>query len=117
VRRLDKMGHLGIVKASMAIQELPPLDSRSIEFDVGREARRTLVDLIRGDPPTTILGVLLRHREDGVTIEAIAEALDEPVGLIGWNVEKLEKEDLCVRVAMEGTRKVVPIAAYTARNE
>lgn len=94
---------------------LPPLDSRSTSFDVDREVRRTLVDLIREDEPTTIMGVLLAHR-DGVTVEEIADKLDEPVGLIHWNVEKLEHEYLCIRMAMEGTRKVLPIASYIERN-
>jgi hypothetical protein len=114
-RRFDAVGHLGIVNADMQVEELPPLDTRSLEFDVGREARRALVDLIRGERPTTIIGMLLEHR-DGITVDAIAQTLQQPVGLIAWNVEKLEDEDLCVRVSMDGVRKVVPIAAYTARN-
>jgi DNA-binding transcriptional regulator GbsR (MarR family) len=95
---------------------LPPLDSRTTSFDVDREVRRTLVDLIREKQPTTIMGVLLAYR-DGVTIEEIADKLDEPVGLIHWNVGKLEDEYLCIRVAIEGTRKVVPIASYIESNE
>jgi hypothetical protein len=95
---------------------LPPLDSRSTSFDVNREIRRTVVDLIRGDPPTTILGVLIAH-SDGVTVEEIADKLDEPVGLIDWNVGKLRKEDLCVRVTLNGVKKVIPAAFYTKRNE
>jgi hypothetical protein len=101
--------------AATHIDELPPLDSRSLQFDIGHEARLTLVDLIRGDQPKTIMGMLLAHR-DGIAIEAIAIALDEPVGLVCWNVEKLEREDLCVLVAMGEGKKVVPIAAYTERN-
>jgi hypothetical protein len=94
---------------------LPPLDSRSTSFDVDREVRRTLVDLIRENEPTTIMGVLLAHR-DGITIEEIADKLDEPVGLIYWNVGKLEDEYLCIRMATEGIRKVVPIASYIENN-
>jgi len=95
---------------------LPPLDSRATSFDVYREIRRTLVDLIRGDPPTTIMGVLLAN-SDGVTVEEIADELDEPVGLIAWNVGKLRKEDLCVRVTLDGMKKVIPAAFYTERND
>jgi hypothetical protein len=94
---------------------LPPLDSRATSFDVDREVRRTLVDIIRENEPTTIMGVLLAHR-DGITIEELADKLDEPVGLIYWNVGKLEDEYLCIRMAMEGTRKVVPIASYIESN-
>jgi hypothetical protein len=96
--------------------ELPPLDSRTLAFDISRETRRTVVDLIRGGEPTTILGVLLANTKEGVTVEAIAEHLDDPVGLVNWNVEKLEKDDLCVRVEMEGHVKVLPLAVYTDRN-
>lgn len=95
---------------------LPPLDSRSISFDVNREIRRAVVDLIRGDPPTTILGILITH-SDGLTVEEIADKLDEPVGLIDWNIRKLRKEDLCVRVTLDGIKKVIPAAFYTERNE
>jgi hypothetical protein len=104
-------------RVAPTIDELPPLDSRALAFDIGRETRRTVVDLIRGGQPTTILGVLLATSEEGITVEAIAERLGNPVGLIDWNVEKLEREDLCVRVAMDETIRVLPLAAYTTRNE
>ena len=94
---------------------LPPLDSRSTGFDVNREVRRTLVDLIRGEEPTTIMGVLLA-RPDGVTVDEIADVLDEPAALVGWNVEKLHREDLCVRVTLDGIKKVIPAAFHTTRN-
>ncbi len=99
-----------------SVDELPPLDSRALSFDIEREARRTLVDIMRGAEPTTILGVLLANSEEGATVESIAERLSEPVGLIGWNVEKIEKEGLCVRMSIDGVSKVLPLAAYTERN-
>jgi hypothetical protein len=98
------------------VDELPPLDSRALSFDIEREARRTLVDIMRGSEPTTILGVLLANSEEGATVESIAELLDEPVGLVGWNVEKIEREGLCVRMSIDGVTKVLPLAAYTERN-
>jgi hypothetical protein len=98
------------------ISLLPPLASESLAFDIARETRRTLVDLIRGSEPTTIMGVLLNERT-GVTIESLAEALNKPPELISWNVEKLESEDLCVRAVIGGVSKVLPIAAYSERNE
>ncbi len=111
------MNYFGTVRTYMrSIEELPPPDSRSTTFDINRELRRTVVDIIRGAEPTTIMGILLAHRE-GVTLKEIADTLDQPVGLVGWNVEKLENDYLCIRVAMEGVRKVIPIASYIDRNE
>ena len=96
---------------------LPPLDSDALAFDISRETRRTLVDLIRENKPTTILGVLLANREHGVTVESIAEDLEDSVGLVSWNIKKLEMEDLCVRVEIDGDVRALPIASYTERNE
>jgi hypothetical protein len=95
--------------------ELPPLDSRALAVDVNDEVRRTLVDLMRDDPPSTILGVIVAH-PGGVAVEEIAERLEQSFGLVDWSVEKLEDDDLCVRIAEGGVRKVLPFAAYTERN-
>ena len=99
------------------VDELPPLDSDALAFDIARETRRTVVDLIRKEKPTTILGVLLAHQAEGVTIEVIARNLQNSIGLINWNLKKLEMEDLCVRVKIEGDVRFLPTAAYTERNE
>jgi hypothetical protein len=104
------------VGSAPPVDELPPLDSRALTFDIARETRRTLVDIMRGEEPTTILGVVLANPDKGATIEAIAKHLDEPVSLVRWNVEKLEKDGLCVRVSMQGVTRVLPLAAYTQRN-
>jgi hypothetical protein len=98
-----------------AAEELPPLDSQALRFDLSQETRRTVVDLIRGSRPSTILGVLI-HSKDGVTVDVIAKELGESVGLVGWNIDKLESEDLCIRVSMDGETKVFPCAGYTERN-
>jgi hypothetical protein len=95
--------------------ELPPLDSRTLDFNVEREIRRTLVDFIRGDRPTTILGLLIAQPE-GVSVAHLAEQLDEPMGLVNWSVERLEDEDLCMRVVIDGVASAVPLAGYTERN-
>lgn len=112
------MGHHAIVgsTAMNMLDTLPPLDSRALSFDVDRETRRTVVDLVRGDRPTTILGVLLAH-SDGLTMAEIADLLEKPIGIVGWQVEKLEHEDLCVRVAEDRLTKVLAFAAYTEHNE
>jgi hypothetical protein len=105
-----------IVKSDMEkAEDLPPLDARLLDFTIEREARRTLVDLIREGAPTTIMGVLLRQR-DGVTVDEIAEQLDEPAGLVSWNIKSLEREDLCVRLTEDGVTRIMPFAAYTERN-
>jgi hypothetical protein len=96
-------------------EEFPPLDSRSVVFDVNRETRRTVVDILRGSEPSTVLGVLVSTPE-GLTMRGIASALDEPVGVVEWNVERLEDEDLCVTVSIDGEVRVLPLAGYTVRN-
>jgi hypothetical protein len=93
-----------------------PLDSREFEIDLGREMRRTVVDLIRGDEPTTILGVLLAS-EGELTITDIASRLQRPIGLVACNVEKLEDEDLCVRIAAGDARMVRLFAPFTNHND
>lgn len=114
---LNRSKILTKIKQDMGAQpeELPPLDSRALAVDVNYEVRRTLVDLIRDDPPTTILGVIVSHPA-GVAVEDIAKRLQQPFGLVDWNVEKLEDDDLCVRIAEGGIKKVLPFAAYTERN-
>ena len=97
--------------------DLPPLDSRALDFDVCHEMRRTVVDLIRGIEPSTITGVLLAHVNEGVTIATLSAKLDCAPGLIAWNVERLEEDDLCVRTEIDGEIKVLPFAPFTERNE
>lgn len=109
-------GELIVSRSMVNVELFPPLDTQTLAFDVNREMRRTLVDLIRGRAPTTIMGVLLSEPE-GVTTEAIADRLGANIGVIHLNVEKLESEDLCVRVALDGLKKVVPLAGYSDRNE
>lgn len=95
--------------------DLPALDSRTLRVDVGRETRRAIVDLIRGVQPTTVLGVLLANA-GGVTTDVIARQLDRPVGEVAWRINKLEGDDLCTRVAVDGVTMALPFAAYTDRN-
>jgi len=95
---------------------LLPLDSRDYEIDLDREMRRTLVELIRGTTPSTVLGALLAS-DGGLTIEEISERLNRPPGSIVWNVEKLEDDDLCVRIPANETRKVRLFAPFTECND
>lgn len=100
----------------MEISSLPPLDTSTLEFDVDHEIRRTLVDLMRGAAPTTILGLLLANSE-GIDIGEISGHLGVRENLVNWSVDKLEGEDLCVKVEVDGSIFAVPLAAYTSRNE
>ena len=94
-----------------------PLSSRDLEFDIYSEMRHAVVDVIRRNKPSSVLGVLMAHTEDqAITLSQIAYQLDSPVGEVEWTVEKLEEEDLCERVADDGQIRVVAFAAYSARN-
>jgi hypothetical protein len=93
-----------------------PLGSRDLEFDMCIEMRRATVDVIRGNRPSSVLGILMMSRDAAVTVEEIAEQLDRPVGEVSWTVEKLEEEDLCERVNRAGVTQIVAFAAFSARN-
>lgn len=98
------------------IEYLLPLDSRDYEIDLDREMRRTFVELIRGNDPSTVLGCLLASK-GGLTIEELAERLDRPTGSVAWNVEKLEDDDLCLRIRSDNKRTVRLFAPYTQDND
>ena len=88
------------------------LDPRATVPDVCREARQTVVDQIRGNPPTTVLGVLVEHRGP-VPMSVLSEMLGKGKDEIEWTVEVLEDEDLCARVAQGDQVFVAPFAPYT----
>jgi hypothetical protein len=72
--------------------------------------------MIRGDDPTTVLGVLMMS--DGPVLpEHIAITLDVPVDKVHNTVDMLEDEELCVQVIINGLRHVQAFAAYSALNE
>jgi len=98
------------------IRSLPPLDTKALEFNVAHEVRLTLVDLMRGAAPSTVLGLLLAN-SDGIEVSEIAARLGVDETHVHWNINKLEDDDLCVRVEVKGSTVAVPLAAYTSRNE
>lgn|SRR6476646_2113083 len=87
------------------------LDARAAVPDLCREARQTVVDQIRGNPPTTVLGVLV-DRGGPVAMSAIGEALGKGLDEIEWTVEVLEEGDLCARLLEGGKVFVAPFAPY-----
>jgi hypothetical protein len=89
---------------------------RAVDPSFLAEVRGVAVDSIRGDSPTTVLGVIMRNPE-GVTIEAVAKSLHIPAEVVLDTVEILEAEDLCERVAGNGARAtVMAFAAFSSRN-
>jgi hypothetical protein len=84
--------------------------------DLGRELRRAVVDLLRDQEPSCVLGVLMMRRE-ALTVEAIAGLLGMPVVEVEWTVEMLEDEELCARITHNRLSKVVGFAAHSPRNE
>lgn len=88
-------------------------DSRELVPDICRETRQFAVDMIRGDRPTTVLGVLLdRERDDPISLEALAGRLGQSVGAVTWTVEMLEQEQLCGHVIHDGVTRVLAMAPY-----
>ena len=79
--------------------------------------RHAIVDMIRNEEPTSVLGVLVQwHGRDRLTVEAVAGLLSKPVAEVEWTVDMLEAEDLCVRYNDEGISYVTAFAAYSERN-
>jgi hypothetical protein len=97
------------------IEEVVRNDSEHKGPDVCRETRAAIVDMIRGQKPTTVLGLLL-WRNEPLTKESIAGLLGKSVQEVAWTVEMLELEDLCAQVTENGVKKVKAFAAYSERN-
>lgn len=90
------------------------LDPRTAVPDVCRETRQTVVDQIRGNPPSTVLGLLVAQGGP-VALTAIADTLGKDLEEVEWTVEVLEEGNLCARL-IEGERIfVAPFAPYSLR--
>lgn len=70
-----------------------------------------MVDQIRGNPPTTVLGVLV-ERGGPVAMSVIGETLGKSWDEIEWTVEVLEEGDLCARLLEGDEVFVAPFAPY-----
>lgn len=90
------------------------LDPRAAVPDVCREARQTVIDQIRGNRPTTVLGVLV-ERGGPIAMSVISEQLGKNRDEIEWTVEVLEEGDLCARLVEGDQVFVAPFAPYGAR--
>jgi hypothetical protein len=90
-------------------------DARAAVPDICREARQTVVDQIRGNPPTTVLGVLV-DRGGPIALSALGETLGKKQEEIEWTVEVLEDGDLCARLVEQGQVFVAPFAPYSLGN-
>jgi DNA-binding transcriptional regulator GbsR (MarR family) len=80
------------------------------------EIRGAAVDIIRGDAPGTVIGLLMDAR-DALPLESIAQTLGLSLDAVVERIELLEEEDFCERVTRDGLTKAIAFAAYTARNE
>jgi hypothetical protein len=92
------------------------VDSRAAIPDICREARRAVIDIIRGDEPTTVLGYLIANRDRQLGLNEIAKALGKPVDEVDWTTEMLEQDELCVRFADGKSTQVMALAPYSPRN-
>jgi hypothetical protein len=92
------------------------VDSRTAVPDICRETRRTVIDIIRGDRPTTVLGYLVANRDRQLDLEEIAQALGKPKDEVNWTTEVLEQDELCVRFVDGKSTVVMALAPYSPRN-
>jgi hypothetical protein len=79
--------------------------------DVCTETRQLAIDLIHGDKPSTVLGLLIQ-RNSALTLEAIAGLLGKSIAEVIWTIEVLETEKLCARIRENGLLKARAFAPY-----
>jgi hypothetical protein len=99
------------LESAFIAHEPEGLDSRAQVPDVCKETRQALIDQIRGDTPTTVLGLLV-GRGRPLTAESIAGLLDKEVDDVEWIVDVLEEEALCARIFENNLMKIVAFAPY-----
>ena len=73
---------------------LPGRDARDLVPDVRNEALQVVKDSIRGDRPSTVLGVLI-DRMRPIELVTIAGLISTPLPQVHWTVEVLEAEGFC----------------------
>jgi hypothetical protein len=98
------------------------------EWNLAKELRLTVVDLIRGDRPSTVLGYMMSKDErpetrGGGHLEQQPVTREEIAGMIGRELvdveaisELLIEQDLASPLTEHGLKKVMPYAFYTDAN-
>jgi hypothetical protein len=71
--------------------------------------------MIRGDKPSTVIGLLVA-RSEPLEVETVAALLGKGIEETRVIVEMLERQDLCARIDDSGLSKIVAFAAYSDRN-
>jgi transcription initiation factor IIE alpha subunit len=90
-------------------------DAPQYEPDICRETRRAIVDMIRDEKPSTVLGLLVERGE--IAIEQIAYTLEMSLEEVRETVSMLEDERLCLRKTFDDPVIIKAFAQYTERNE
>jgi hypothetical protein len=83
------------------------------------EARRTLADIIRGEEPTTILGILIKHDPErrGIAVGEVATRLGFSKDYTTEVVAALKSEHLCGSPEGAGDDHIFVMAAHTKSND
>jgi hypothetical protein len=92
------------------------VDPRASVPDICREARQTVVDQIRGNRPTTVLGLLVETKGP-IALDAIANLLGKDREEVEWTAEVLEEGGLCARLFEQDRVFVSPFAPYSVEGE
>lgn len=93
-------------------------DSRELIPDIDKELHRTIVDKIRGDEPSTALGVLMDRGK--VTMEAVTGLVGSNCEQVQWVLEELMEADLALSIAENGLTKYIawaPAAQTSPQSE
>jgi predicted transcriptional regulator len=93
----------------------PPEERGELLPEINQEIRRTVVDVIRREAPTTVLGLLMQN--EPLTIGALTGLLGKDYHEVEWTVAMLREEGLCLASPEEGIVKYKAVALYTEPNE
>lgn len=88
------------------------------------EVRRTIADLVRGNEPTTILGILIKQPQaeesvgqKPIVMEELAQKAGRTVAATEAIVDYLMEEELAVTIDEDGIEQVIGCALYTPKND
>ena len=106
------MGRIESFDRSLGRMEGDPTPEECVAADM----RRAVVDVFRGNEPSTVIGYLLVNPEPS-TIYDIAGKTGLSVDKVQFSVADTEAEDLAVTIRQNGLDKVARFAAFSSRNE